>query len=167
MSMGARLRSISDGATPSRYAEELAGSHGQLAHHKAVGRPQLPNLVLEEFMAKQQGLVIVDGFPRYPDRVGIFKSWLQETGSRVLAVCHIEVPDAVAMERAGAREQRNPGVPEDEAFLMERLDDYYDKVVPTLALLGDLAPLHIIDGRQPLDDVAGRIVVTYSGAHVD
>ncbi|HVV67255.1 MAG TPA: nucleoside monophosphate kinase [Candidatus Saccharimonadales bacterium] len=156
-SMGERLRGIANGNIASRYADELANSRERLAQHKAVGRPQLPVLVLEEFMAEEDGLVIVDGFPRYRNRTGMFFDMLEETGHKLVAMCHIDVSNEVADTRMAGRGQRTADVTEDADFRQRRIEDFYNEMLPVMQEIGAIAPVRHIDGHQPVDIVASQL----------
>lgn len=161
LSMGDRLRAISRGDVESRYSAELSSAQDDLAHHKAVGRPELPVLVLEEFMGEQEGVVILDGFPRYRNRVGLFREMVKNTGTRVLAACRIEVANSVSLERLAERQQRSQSVVEDEDFYLRRINDYYDEVVPVMDAVRELTSTFFIDGHQAPEAVADDIIGVY------
>lgn len=73
LSMGERLRAISKGEVSSHYSEALAKSEGALKAHDPVAK-ELPIAVFEEFIREESpDLVLLDAFPRYPDRLDLFR----------------------------------------------------------------------------------------------
>lgn len=150
--MGERLRGISSGQIPSMHSPALAGDSANLKKHTQVHDPNLPISVFEEFIDQEPAdLVILDGFPRYPDRLDGFKKSIKKIGSELLAVCEVSVPEDVVRARSHAREQRHEDVKEDDAFIQKRLDEYQAGPAVVMAALASEYPRYKIDGTQPID----------------
>lgn len=164
--MGARLRAISRGQIASRYGHVLQAEAGALARHEPAPH-DMAVAVFEEFLEQAApGLVLVDGFPRYPDRLPGFYESVQRMGARVLGICHVTVDNSTAWERLRAREQRSADVRENTRFFRERMADYRTQVLPTMNELADHYPLHSLDGTRPLDENAAALLDLYEAARL-
>lgn len=160
LSIGDLKRSIEAGETPSAYAELLK----QRAHpdRKTGAAPsEAMTGMMEEFiMARPDGLTIVDGFPRYLDRVAPFKESMQRIGAKVLGIVTVEfVPKVVLVERMSSRSER-PGQKIKDP--LERLADHWDNILPTINLLSECYPLVPLDGMMPIDANADSLAEIYS-----
>lgn len=97
LSMGDRLRAINKGEIASRYSHDLSVDTNDLKAHKPITDKEKPIGVFEEFIEEEPAdLYILDAFPRYPDRLNIFKQSVQGMGAKILAVCLVDVPDEVS-----------------------------------------------------------------------
>jgi adenylate kinase family enzyme len=151
LSMGERLRAIGSGKIKSNYTELLANSTDALKHHFAVPK-EAALAIFEEFVAEQpDSLIILDGFPRYPDRLEGFEQSINRLKAKVLAVCRVDVDDSVVFERSKNREQRYADVAEDDSFIQKRLEDYQLNVLPTLNALAHESNLYVLDGTKVFD----------------
>ena len=117
LSMGDRLRAIGKGEIPSQFSDILCQSEKQLKAHSPVSK-EIPIGVFEEFLEEEPAdLVILDAYPRYQNRLDDFKESIQRVGTKVLAVCRIDVSDTVVLERSTSRAQRYEDVLEDKIFV--------------------------------------------------
>ena len=158
LAIGDLKRDITSGKVPSAYAEMLQ----QTAHpdRKTGAAPsEAMTGIMEEFiLSNPNGLTIVDGFPRYMDRVIPFKESMQRIGANVLAFAVIEVDEDVLTERLGGRETRTGQKIQDPA---ERLADHRDNIVPTLDTLALDYPTYRLDGMLPIEESAAELLVIY------
>ncbi len=148
--MGERLRAIGSGKIHSHYSEMLARNTNALKQHMPVPKEAALG-VFEEFITKNAGsLIILDGFPRYPDRLEGFEQSLSDLNASVVAVCRIDIDDETVYKRSEEREQRYSDVPEDFSFVERRLLDYKQNMLPTLNELSKKYPLYILSGTEPI-----------------
>jgi len=153
LSMGDRLRAINKGEVESRYSNDLATDTSDLKAHKPIADKEKPIGVFEEFIEQEPAdLYILDAFPRYPDRLDAFRESIQGMGARILAVCLVDVPDELSIERSKGRAQRYDDVEEDEVFVRKRLDDFRAGAMPVLAELSRDYPYYVLDGTKPITD---------------
>lgn len=156
LSIGNRKRDIEAGKVNSRYKEELNKRVSKYKHHNVVSKDAMIG-IFEEFVCAHKGeLVIIDGFPRYPDRIEPFKASLKKLNAQVVAFCKLEVDERAL--RIRSKHPRPSRPPMNEKEINARLADYYETVEPTLEKLANLYPLYILDGTLPLEDNA-RILV--------
>jgi adenylate kinase family enzyme len=161
--MGETLRAIASGKISSNHASELANNMSNLKNHTQVKNPDLPILVFEEFIDQEPAdLVLLDGFPRYPDRIEGFRQSIKKVGSKLLAVCEVNIPVNVVRVRNQGREQRYEDVEENEVFIQNRLAEY--EVGPAIAMetLALEYPYYQLDGTQPIKDNVSTLGGIYS-----
>jgi adenylate kinase family enzyme len=158
LSIGDLKRSIVAGERPSAYAELLQ----QRANNRKSGAAPSEAMtgIMEEFIQSSplDGLTIIDGFPRYMDRVVPFKESMQQIGANVLALCVVKVDEAVLIDRLTNRPQRSLQKLHDP---QERIDDHKHNIVPTLELLAQSYPSYVLDGELPIETNAEAILGIY------
>jgi adenylate kinase family enzyme len=160
LSIGDLRRSILAGETPSVYAEVLR--QYDYSGRKAGSLPSsvMTGIIREFILVRNGGLTIIDGFPRYPDRVGPFNDLMQGIGAKVLALCVVEVRDeTVVLKRLEQRSGREGQLTTDPA---DRLANHMDNTVPTLKLLAADYPCYRLDGTYPLDVNAKELQEIYN-----
>lgn len=161
LSIGDLKRSITNGDTPSAYAEMLQ----QKAHpdRKTGASPsEAMTGIMEEFiLAKPDSLVLLDGFPRYMDRVEPFKQSVKKIGASVIGLCVVTIEDELAIERLEARQEREGQKLKDP---QQRLADHYDNVIPVLELMSQDYRSFRLDGSRGLNDNASEIARIYESA---
>ncbi|HYH75448.1 MAG TPA: nucleoside monophosphate kinase [Candidatus Saccharimonadales bacterium] len=149
LSVGERKRAILRGEVASRYKEALS----QKAYHDrisgTVGHGAMIGMVEEYIEQEPDGLVVLDGFPRYRDRVDSFRQSIDRLGARVLGLCIVEVPEHILRERLVARPVRSEQAASDPTRIDERLADHYHHIVPTLDMLSARYPSCTLDGTEP------------------
>jgi adenylate kinase family enzyme len=158
LSIGDLKRSIVAGETPSAFAELLQQREHPDRKTGAAPSEAMTGIMEEFILAQSDGLTIVDGFPRYMDRVVPFKESMQNIGANVLALCVVQVDEAVLVERLSGRANR---VGQEIKDPYERLADHRDNIVPTLNLLAEEYPYYELDGSLPLDYNADRLIEIY------
>jgi len=152
LSMGERLRGITNGQITSNFTSLLAGDITNLKNHTNVANPEAPISVFEEFIEQEPAdLVILDGFPRYPNEIEGFKQSINKIGSRLLALCEVSIPIDIVQIRNQEREQRYEDVVEDEAFISKRLAEYQSGPAIVMNTLASEYPYHQIDGTLPIE----------------
>ena len=158
LSMGDRLRAINRGEVVSRYSDDLSVDTNNLKAHKPIADREKPIGVFEEFIEQEPAdLYILDAFPRYPDRLGIFNRSIQGMGAKILAVCLVDVPDEISLARSKGRAQRYGDVKEDEAFVRGRLQDFDSGAMPVLTTLSQDYPYYVIDGTQSIESSVAEL----------
>ncbi|MDB5184763.1 MAG: adenylate kinase [Candidatus Saccharibacteria bacterium] len=157
LAIGDLKRDIVAGKVPSAYAEMLQQREHPDRKTGAAPSEAMTGIMEEFILARPGGLTIVDGFPRYMDRVKPFQESMQRIGAEVLALVTVEVPEVVLIERLTDRPTR-PGQKIQDP--LERLADHRDNIVPTLEALAVDYEHHELDGTLPIDfnaDYLGRI----------
>lgn len=158
LSIGDLKRSIVAGETPSPYAEML--QQREHPDRKTGAAPSEAMIgIMEEFiLARPESLTIVDGFPRYTDRVVPFKESMLRISANVLALCVVEVDESILIERLSGRVDRSGQELKDPS---KRLADHRDNVVPTLDVLATDYPRCALDGTLPLNTNAAELLTVY------
>jgi adenylate kinase family enzyme len=151
--MGERLRGIASGDIPSAYAPNVEEDIDSLKQHTQIHDPNLPIAVFEEFIDEEPSdLVILDGFPRYPDRLAGFRESIKSMGANLLAACEVHVPVHVVRERNSLREQRYVDIEENESFIQKRLVEYQAGPALVMEALAAEYPYYQMDGTQLIED---------------
>jgi adenylate kinase len=158
LSIGDLKRSIVAGEIPSAFAEMLQQREHPDRKTGAAPSEAMTGIMEEFILARPDGLAIVDGFPRYMDRVAPFKESMAKIGANVLALCVVEIDEAVLIERLGGRAERSGQKIKDP---LERLADHRDNVMPTLEVLAADHPSYTLDGALPLDVNAAELLTIY------
>lgn len=158
LSIGDLKRSIVAGETPSAYAEMLQQSEHPDRKTGAAPSEAMTGILEEFILAQPDGLTIVDGFPRYMDRVAPFKKSVKKLSANVLALCVVHVDEETLLERISGRGER-PGQKITDP--VERLADHRENIIPTLDALANDYPYYKLDGSLPLDENAVRIAEIY------
>jgi adenylate kinase family enzyme len=115
--------------------------------------------IMEEFiLAQPNGLTIVDGFPRYMDRVMPFRESMQRIGANVLALVIVDVDEKVLLERLTGRTTRVGQKVQNPA---ERLADHRDNIIPTLDALALDYPTYVLDGALAIEESATALLGIY------
>jgi adenylate kinase family enzyme len=165
LSIGDLKRSITSGERPSVYADTL---RDKLPPNPRTGTAPTSSMIgiMEEFISEDpHGLVIIDGFPRYADRVEPFKASMQKLGTQVLALCIVKTSDNVVRERLRNRPHRKNQALDGVDFIEQRLVDHYENIVPTLEALSRSYPTYYINGSQSLDRNAYSLFEVYRAHH--
>lgn len=158
LAIGDLKRDIVAGRVPSAYAEMLQQREHPDRKTGAAPSEAMTGIMEEFILANPDGLTVVDGFPRYMDRVAPFKESMQCIGARVLAFVEVKVPDSILLERLEARATR-PGQKIQDPH--ERLADHRDNITPTLEALALDYPHYTLDGTLPLDVNATELLTIY------
>lgn len=158
LAIGDLKRDITAGKVPSTYTELLH----QAAHpdRKTGAAPSAAMIgIMEEFiLANPNSLTVIDGFPRYMDRVEPFKKSIGHIAANVLALVVVEADEELLLERLASREAR-PGQRMQDP--VERLAGHRANILPTLTVLAQDYPTYTLDGAAPLDVNAGQLLTIY------
>ncbi|MDB5166386.1 MAG: adk [Candidatus Saccharibacteria bacterium] len=157
-SMGEELRLRTLHGKPSRFSQALAEHAETLKQHLPLPADLLASVFEECIETSPRDIIIIDGYPQYPDRLPRFQQTLDDTGSVVRAICSIDVSDDIARKRMAGRADRASDVAENEAFVTKRLNGFVTNVTPTITVLAATHPAHTIDGSQSPETVAADLV---------
>jgi adenylate kinase len=95
---------------------------------------------------------LLDGVPRTINQAEALDALM--TSGQIDSVLHLQVPDAIVLERS-ARRGRHDDV---RASVRRRLEAYRRFTVPMLAWMSGTRPVFTIDGNRPIADVAASVV---------
>ena len=161
LTMGERLRSIAAGEIESKHSKVLKENLNTLKQHNPVPK-EIPLEIFEEFVNEDpESLIILDGFPRYPDRLTGFEESLIRLNANVIALCRVDVEDAVVFKRIKEREQRYPDIEEDYEFVNKRITDYRTNMIPTMEHLAKVYPLYLLNGEDKFDHNLEKMINIY------
>ena len=152
LSIGAQLRAISAGEVASKYSAELADSAETLKNHKPVNKDVSLGVFREFIESEPADIIILDGFPRYPDRMDGFNEAIEEIGAKIIAVVLIDVEDSLVHKRSSSRTQRYKDVVEDSTFIDSRIKDFRNNSFPVIEILSKRYPFYKINGDRPLSE---------------
>jgi adenylate kinase len=163
LSIGDLKRAITAGEAPSKYADVLQSK--EYPGRKSGAAPSEAMIgIMEEFIVSQPGmLTLIDGFPRYMDRIVPFRESVKRIGASVLALCVVEVDEEILVQRLSSRQSRSGQKIQDP---MERLVDHNEHIVPTLETLAQEYPTYRLDGELPIEANA-RVLQTIYADHTN
>jgi adenylate kinase family enzyme len=156
LSIGDFKRSIVSGERESMYKSQLQERTALYEHHAVVKSDAIIGIFEEYLEQCDEALTIVDGFPRYPDRLVPFRSTIKRMGATVIAFCEVKVEKAVILERS-----MQPRHGRDAPSLQEvekRLADHNEAIIPTLNILARDYNYHPLDGSLPIEENAEKIL---------
>lgn len=155
-SIGERLRAISAGQLPSKYARELAANKDVLFAHAHVDDPRIIHGVVAEYLQQTDlATILIDGYPRYEVMLQGYEAMLQANGCETKLVVIIDGSDTLARERMKKRGRVMSGFVEDPAW---RLKDYAITMTPVLSWLGSHYPTLHVDATLPLEQKTAEVI---------
>lgn len=158
VSVGERKRGIEEGRISSIFAEMLKQVEHSDRKTGAAPSEAMTGIIEEFITAEESGLVVVDGFPKYIDRVVPFMESMDRIDADVLALIVANAPEDLLLERLGQRPARSGQKLKDP---QSRIDDYINNVEPTLDVLELDLPHYVLDGTLPLDVNASKMLDIY------
>ena len=167
LSMGDYLRLIGRQAIHSAHYGELVEQQEALAHSARLPR-RLVLKILEEYLLekKQRPNVIVDGYPRVEDQVGLFFNSLERVNVEPVAHIHLSLPEDVAIERITKRGSREGEKDIDVQFARQRVESHARAYPSALQAIGRYVPVYEVDASAPIELVtreAGEIIEQHVG----
>ncbi|HSX43276.1 MAG TPA: nucleoside monophosphate kinase [Candidatus Saccharimonadales bacterium] len=159
LSVGDLKRKILAGKRGSAYSQQLAERTVGYRHHSVPAGDAITGIVEEFLTERGTGLTVVDGYPRYPDRIMPFDRMVTRLGARVVGLCIVEADDQILRERSRYDRPGRPAL--SEAEVTERLADYHEAVTPTIAQLSERYPTYHMDGALPVADNAQALAGFY------
>jgi adenylate kinase len=111
--------------------------------------------LVREAIAREDGPVLLDGFPRTAAQADALAGVLADNDRELTAAVLIDVPDDEVVERILARGQgRSDDNPE---TVRERLRVYHEQTEPLVAYYDERGLLRRVDGRGDPDDVYAQV----------
>ena len=109
--------------------------------------------------------VILDGFPRTIEQAKGLDSMLAEMGLHVDHVIEMKVDENILADRIKKRAQESEQVRDDDnvEVLKKRLKVYHENTAPIIPYYKDGGKVSVVDGMQPIEDVAAAIDKVLNG----
>jgi adenylate kinase len=103
--------------------------------------------------------VILDGFPRTIEQAKGLDTMLVEIGLSVNHVIEMQVDENILADRILKRAQESEQVRDDDnvEVLKKRLKVYHENTAPIIPYYKDGGKVSVVDGMQPIEDVAAAI----------
>jgi adenylate kinase len=103
--------------------------------------------------------VILDGFPRTIEQAKGLDTMLIEMGLCVNHVIEMQVDENILADRILKRAQESEQVRDDDnvEVLKKRLKVYHENTAPIIPYYKDGGKVSVVDGMQPIEDVAAAI----------
>ena len=103
--------------------------------------------------------VILDGFPRTIEQAKGLDTMLVEMGLSVNHVIEMQVDENILADRILKRAQESEQVRDDDnvEVLKKRLKVYHENTAPIIPYYKDRGKVSVVDGMQPIEDVAAAI----------
>jgi adenylate kinase family enzyme len=156
LSIGDLKRSITSGERESKFKDLLEQRTNLSKYHAVINKDAVLGIFEEYLEEHGNSLTIVDGFPRYPDRLAPFKTSVKKMGAKVIAFCEVKIERAVLLERSKIPRPGRP-LPSD-LEVEQRLADHYEVVAPTLLQLCENYPRYNLDGNLPVQINAEKLL---------
>ncbi len=163
------------GTQAARLAEELSfkklSTGDILRDHVARGTPLglqakpimdrgdlVPDdLILALIREELSDRVVFDGFPRTIPQAEALDRLLEETGTRLLGVVLVEVPEEELLRRLLKRAELEGRSDDNEETIRRRLQVYREKTEPLIQYYEKTGALRRVDGLGTPDEVYARI----------
>jgi len=162
LSIGERLRGISSGKIKSIYSDVLKANADDLKKHAPVSKETSLGVFLEFVNEKPAKLILLDGYPRYLNRLEGFNQALKDINATIIAVCRVQVSDEVVHKRSLLREQRYKDTPEDRDFVEKRLNDFKNDSLTVLEILEKEYPSYVLNGLDPVEENITKLQKIYN-----
>lgn len=109
--------------------------------------------------------VILDGFPRTIEQAKGLDSMLAEMGLHIDHVIEMKVDENILADRIKKRAQESEQVRDDDnvEVLKKRLKVYHENTAPIIPYYKDGGKVSVVDGMQPIEDVAAAIDKVLNG----
>jgi len=103
--------------------------------------------------------VILDGFPRTIEQAKGLDSMLDDMGLNIYRVIEMQVDESILADRIKKRAQESDQVRDDDnvEVLKKRLKVYHENTAPIIPYYKDGGKVSVVDGMQPIEDVAAAI----------
>ncbi|APD09589.1 MULTISPECIES: adenylate kinase [Thermus] len=115
------------------------------------------DLILALIREELADRVILDGFPRTLPQAEALGRLLEETGTRLLGVVLVEVPEAELVRRMLKRAELEGRSDDNEETIRRRLEVYREKTEPLIHYYEKTGALKRVDGLGTPDEVYARI----------
>jgi len=152
VSSGNLLRAIRTG--------EIQSVFGHIVNvHKDAGRvdDRVVNGIMFEFISKcpDDSIILVDGYPRFKDAVGLFVDEVNNSGHTLLGCINVDISLNTSLARFPERGTRKGErlVEVNDEVVRKRYLEHEDYTQEAIAELGKKTRIINIDGNQPIDAV--------------
>jgi len=115
------------------------------------------DLILALIREELSDRVIFDGFPRTISQAEALDRLLEETGTRLLGVVLVEVPEEELLRRLLKRAELEGRSDDNEETIRRRLQVYREKTEPLIQYYEKAGALRRVDGLGTPDEVYTRI----------
>lgn len=140
--------------------DEIESVFGHIVNgHKDAGRvdDRVVNGIMFEFISKcpEDSIVLVDGYPRFKDAVGLFIDEINNSGHTLLGCINVDISLDTSLARFPERGTRKGErfVEVNDEVVRKRYSEHEDYTQEAIAELGKKTRIVSIDGNQPVDAV--------------
>ena len=155
LSTGDMLReAIANGTELGRKAKSVMDAGKLVADNIIIG------MIAERLSSPEcANGVILDGFPRTIEQAKGLDSMLDDMGLNIDRVIEMQVDESILADRIKKRAQESDQVRDDDnvEVLKKRLKVYHENTAPIIPYYKDGGKVSVVDGMQPIEDVAAAI----------
>lgn len=153
ISAGNRLRAIRTGVVESAFSDVINSPDApSMLDHRIV------NGVIFEFVSQcpENSVVLVDGYPRFPDATGVFLETIKEGNHTLLGCINLNISLETSIERLsgrGVRSGERIKSGSSAEFAEKRYADHLKYTNEAVQALGEVAPIINIDAESDLNTI--------------
>ena len=154
VSVGDRIRDIRTGKVNSAFSNVEINDSAVPEHIKHLG---VDSIVFEYISGcPSNSIVLVDGYPKFPEAVGVFLKSIEENKHSLLGCVNLSISSETSLSRVTRRGVRmGERITGDFSggFANDRYSQYTEHTLGVIKTLGEIAPVITIDAESNINTV--------------
>lgn len=142
LSVGNRIRGVRTGSIRSAFSPNQKSGSETLDHHGI-------NNIVFEYVSEcpSSSIVLVDGYPRFVEAVGLFINRIQNNNHRLLGCLNLTISDQTCVTRLTSRGTRLGERALTPEFIQDRLNVHHAFTLPAVNALSELTSVLNVDAE--------------------